>query len=177
MNIMKKIAIKIEESTNLFFEKIRVSRAKWVKECGDKKYIHIENNKIILNVGDKCEHIFTFDDIQHIGYIFRDDKNIFRVFMSKDSSTNKGDKTETYYYNIFIYQNMEYECKDVSTFLTELETNNITLYRVPDALQLSNNIKNKKTVICPTFNGWDIGDKQMELEEEEYARLHNTNQS
>ena len=140
-------------------------RRKWIEECGgDRKYMIIENNKIILHVGDKCKHSFNFDDIQYIGYGFRDDKNIFRVFMSKDSSTNKGNDTETYYYNIFIYQNMEYECKNVSNFLKKLEENNIIVKRISDISKISNNIKNKKTFFLPSFHGWHIGEKQDELD-------------
>ena len=150
-------------------------RRNWLNQCiGDTKYAYIQKTNIVLHIGHKCEHTFTFNDIASTGYAFRDDKNIFMILMSENSSTNKGNETETYYYNINS-NDMEYECKDVTTFLAELENNNITINRIPDALQLSNNLKNKKTVLRPIFLGWHIADKQLELEEEECIRLHNTN--
>ncbi|MEA2027576.1 MAG: hypothetical protein U9N49_01180 [Campylobacterota bacterium] len=81
-------------------EKEKKSREEWVKKCGGSKYIHIEDNNIILKVGTQCKHIFTFNDIQKIGYRLHDNKNIFFIFMSKNSSTNKGNRTESYFYNI-----------------------------------------------------------------------------
>lgn len=103
-------------------KKVRASRAKWIKDCGgDKKYIHSEDNKIILSVGTQCQHTFTFNDIQSVGYRFHENKNIFLFFMSKDSSTNRGAKTEINFYNVFIYQDIDYECKDVLTLLTQFE--------------------------------------------------------
>jgi len=160
---------------NTRLEKVKASREKWAKECGGIKYVHFENNEIILHVGDKCKHIFKFDDMSQVSYSFREDKNIFRALMSKDSSTNKGAKTERNFYNIFIYQNMEYECDDVPALVAQFEQNNFEIKRMPDRLTLSDRVKNKKTFFCPNFHGWDLSDKQDEIEEEEYARLHHIN--
>lgn len=111
----------------------------------------------MLRIGKKCKHTFTFSDIAQIAYTFRNDKNILLILMSKHSSTNKGNNTETYYYNIN-RNDIEYECIDVSTFLRELENNNITINRIPDTSEFSSRIKNKKTVICPIFMGWHLSD-------------------
>ena len=147
--------------------KMKKAREQWFNECeGDKKYASIENNTIVLHIGNKCKHTFTFQDIGGMVYSFRDDTNKFIIFMSEHSSTNKGNDTEAYYYNIN-RNDIEYEFRDVSTLLTELEKNSITLYRVPDTpdtLEFSNNIKNNKTIICPIFHGWHIEDKALELE-------------
>ncbi|MBN2824219.1 MAG: hypothetical protein JXQ76_02760 [Campylobacterales bacterium] len=153
-------------------KKGRASRAKWLKECGgDNKYIHIEDNQIILNVGTQCKHTFTFDDIQSVGYRFRDDKNFLFIMMSKDSSTNRGDKTEVGFYNIFIYQDRYYESNDVLTLVKKFEKNNFTINGLPNKSTFLDKIKNYKTFFRPTFHGWHLGDKQMELEDEAYNKL------
>lgn len=165
MNILKELSIKMEESTNLFYENIRLSRCKWVDDCGGRKYMRIENNKIILHVGDKCKHSFTFDDIQSAGYSSRDNENNFIVIMSKDSSTNKGDKTETYYYNVHVFQNIRYECDDIFTLVKQLEKNHIRIRNLPNRETLSNISKDKRILFYPIFLGSHLVDKQDELDE------------
>ncbi len=139
---------------------------------GNSKQISIDDNRLILHVGLVCDHVFTFEDISRIAYRFRDDKNILLILMSKDSSTNKGSDTELKFYNITHNQNIEYECYPhfTRTLLTQLQKHNIIVKDIPDSLILAERIKNYKTVVCPFFHGWDISDKQDELEEAEYLR-------
>lgn len=77
--------------------------------------------------------------------------------------------------NIFIYQNMPYECDDIFTLIAEFEKNNFTINGLPDKATLLERVKNKKTFFRPTFHGWHLADKQLELEDEEYNRLHSLN--
>ncbi len=157
-------------------KRMRASRAKWVDNCGgNKKYLITENKTIILHVGPGCKHTFAFDDIQQVGYHFKENKNIFYIFMSKDSSTNRGKKTEGNFYNIFIYQDRWYECDEAMTLVAQFEQNDIKITRIPDRATLLDRIKNNKTYFLPTFHGWDLEDKKMELEEEEYIRLRHIN--